>query len=128
MSPAAERSSLGPSGSGRVYKICPRADWGGACACGELTPSADDARDGYVHLSAPAQVRGTLDRHFAGQSGLMLLTIEISRLPEGALRWEPSRGGQLFPHLYGAFQIELVSESLELTRDAEGRMQLPPGL
>ena len=128
MSRDAKATPLGPASAALLYKICPLLAWKEACDDGEFAPSEDDARDGYVHLSAPEQVRGTLDRHFAGQSGLVLLTIESGRLPDGALRWEPSRGGQLFPHLYGPFHVGFVSESVELTRDADGRIRLPPAL
>lgn len=124
----AKRTPSGPAGGAIVYKICPLAAWQRACIEGELAPSRDDARDGYVHLSAPEQVRGTLDRHFAGQSGLVLLVIASARLPEAALRWEPSRDGQLFPHLYARFQVGFVSESVELTCDADGRIELPEPL
>lgn len=81
-----------------VYKIVPRAVW-------EAAPSAwagseHDARDGFVHLSSAAQVTGTRTRHFAGQTDLLCLTVDPARLPAGALRWEPSRDGKRFPHLY----------------------------
>lgn len=113
---------------GALYKICPRRSWGEARALGRLPVSPDDARDGYVHLSAAAQVRGTLARHFAGQAELVLLRLSIERLPAGALRWEAARNGELFPHLYAELTVELVAEVLELPLDEQQRHVLPRGL
>ena len=92
-----------------VYKICTTSDWDRAQAMGVLEPSLDDKRDGFVHLSAKTQVEGTLERHFKGRTGLMLLTVDTSRLPAGALKWEASRGGDLFPHLYGNLPLSAVT-------------------
>ncbi len=81
-----------------VYKIV-RADvW--AAAPDPWPGSPDDLRDGFVHLSTAAQVEGTLAKHFAGQQGLIVLTVDLARLPADAVKWERSRGDQLFPHLY----------------------------
>jgi uncharacterized protein (DUF952 family) len=110
-----------------LYKICPRQSWSQAQELGELPVSRDDARDGYVHLSEARQVRGTLARHFAGQRELVLLVIPRARVPEGALRWEAARSGELFPHLYASLRSELVSEALELGLDAAGQHVLPQG-
>ena len=87
--------------------------------------SRDDLRDGYVHLSAPQQVRGSLDKHFAGQTELVLLVIPSGGLPPEALRWELSRGGELFPHLYAELHCGFVSQVIEITCDADGRQLLP---
>ena len=108
-----------------VYKICPRADWLRARQFGELMPSDDDVRDGFVHLSRKSQVAGTLARHFAGQGDLVLLAVRVERLPEAALRWEPSRGGQLFPHLYGDLPISAVGQHATVSVDAGGNVSLP---
>lgn len=81
-----------------VYKIVDATTW--AQAPDPWSGSADDRRDGFVHLSSATQVDGTLARHFAGQSGLLVLAVDPAKLPAGALRWEPSRDGQRFPHLY----------------------------
>lgn len=70
-----------------------------------------DQADGFVHLSAPAQVAGTLAAHFAGAQGLLLLTIDPARLPPGALRWETSRGGEAFPHLYAPLPHSAVVQA-----------------
>lgn len=82
-----------------IFKICTRAEWAGATATGVYGGSALDHHDGFIHLSAPAQVRETAARHFAGQSDLVLVALGESALAN--LKWEPSRGGALFPHVYG---------------------------
>ena len=92
---------------------------------GVLPLSRDDARDGCVHLSAAHQVRGTLERHFARQPELLLLALLPLRFPQGALRWEASRNGELFPHLYGELRTELVSDVFELPLDGTERHVLP---
>lgn len=111
-----------------VYKICRREEWLRANELGELVPSADDSRDGFVHLSRAGQVRGSLDRHFAGQTDLVLLAVRVERLPEGLLRWEASRGGQLFPHLYGRVAPASVEQVFDLPLDVHGAHGLPEGL
>lgn len=111
-----------------LYKVCPRSSWSEALKVGVLPLSRDDARDGYVHLSAAHQVRGTLDRHFARQPELVLLALLPARFPEGALRWEASRNAELFPHLYGELRAELVSEVFELPLDGAERHVLPQTL
>ncbi len=82
-----------------VYKVLTTPQRAALLADGQFDGSAADMADGFVHLSARDQVRGTLARHFRGQAGLWLLAVEVSALPEGALRWEVSRRGALFPHL-----------------------------
>src|SRR5688500_3994550 len=91
-----------------IYKICPRQAWAEAERTGTLELSAADRRDGFVHLSALHQVQATAEKHFAGQSDLLLLAVAVSRLPPGALRWERSRGGDEFPHLYAPLQSTFV--------------------
>lgn len=115
-----------PTGS-VVYKICPLQSWLAARSSGALSPSEDDQRDGYVHLSAAHQVKGSLARHFAGRPDLVLLAVNVDVLPAGALVWEESRDGQLFPHLYGVLSVDLVSRMLDLPLDDQGRHQLPEG-
>lgn len=91
-----------------IYKIVPADVWRLAEARGRFDGSDVDARDGYVHFSDAAQVAETARRHFAGQSDLLLVAVSTARLGE-ALRWEPSRDGALFPHLYGPLLLEAVS-------------------
>jgi uncharacterized protein (DUF952 family) len=83
-----------------VYKIAKAADWQHATSSGRFVGSADDIRDGFIHLSAKHQLRGTLEKHFSGESELVLIAIEAEVLGP-SLKWEVSRGGDLFPHLYG---------------------------
>ncbi len=87
-----------------IYKICPRADWEAAAGAGVYHGSPVDRRDGFIHFSTAAQVDGTLARHFAGQRDLVLVAVDATALG-AALRYEPSRGGELFPHLYAALDV-----------------------
>ena len=83
----------------RVYKILDRAEWAGAQAAGAFRGAEIDLQDGYIHLSTATQAAETARRHFGGRADLVVLELEADDL--GAdLRWEPSRGGDLFPHLY----------------------------
>jgi uncharacterized protein (DUF952 family) len=90
-----------------VYKICGRAEWDAAVARGEYTGSADDARDGFIHFSTAEQVAETAAKYFARRSDLVLLEVDAAQLGS-ALRFESSRGGALFPHLYGALPLTAV--------------------
>jgi uncharacterized protein (DUF952 family) len=82
-----------------IYKILRLPEWVEFEAAGESLGSPDDRADGFVHFSTAGQVPGTLERHFAGETGLMLLAVDADAAGP-ALRWEPSRGGALYPHLY----------------------------
>jgi uncharacterized protein (DUF952 family) len=84
-----------------IFKVCGREEWAAAKVAGVYRGSADDRRDGFIHFSTQAQLPGTLAKHFAGRDDLVLIAIEADALGD-ALKWEPSRGGDLFPHLYGA--------------------------
>ena len=102
-----------------VYKILPRAEWIAAQDALAFEGSPVDLRDGYIHLSTAAQAAETARLHFAGQDGLVLLKLRTDTLAD-RLKWEPSRGGQLFPHLYGRLHPrEVVSaQPLELNGDS----------
>jgi uncharacterized protein (DUF952 family) len=91
----------------RVYKILTTPQLEALRAEGSTLGAPIDLRDGYVHLSAEDQVAGTLALHFQGQSGLWVLGVDADALGD-ALRWEPSRGGALFPHLYGPLPLSAV--------------------
>lgn len=84
----------------RIYKILPRAEWTLARDLGRFEGSAVDRQDGYIHFSTATQAPETARRYFAGQADLVVLEVEGDDLAP-ALKWEPSRGGDLFPHLYG---------------------------
>ena len=90
-----------------VYKICTAAEWREATAAGVFRGSPVDLRDGYIHLSTGAQLADTLRLHFAGQRDLVLVEVDSADLGD-ALRREPSRGGALFPHLYGVLAVSLA--------------------
>ncbi len=93
----------------RAYKILSAAEWECALTLGVFAGSAVDLADGYIHLSTAEQTAETAARHFRGRSDLLLLEVETTTL--GAdLRWEPSRGGALFPHLYGDLPVTAVLE------------------
>jgi uncharacterized protein (DUF952 family) len=96
-----------------IYKICTRAEWEAAVSQGVYRGSAVDQRDGFIHFSQAHQVDETLRRHFAGQSDLVRVSIDPTALGP-SLRYEPSRGGELFPHLYGPLPIGLVNEVVPL--------------
>jgi uncharacterized protein (DUF952 family) len=120
------RSSI-PGKSGRlriIYKICPAPHWREAERRGSYRGSADDVRDGFIHFSTAAQLAGTLQKHYAGQSGLFLVAVNADALGD-ALRWEPSRGGDLFPHLYGDLDLGDVTAVLDLRIRADGSHVIP---
>jgi uncharacterized protein (DUF952 family) len=103
----------------RIYKILPRRDWEAACNAGVYEGSELDRADGFIHFSSADQAQETASRHFRGQAGLVVLEVEADDLG-AALRWEPSRGGALFPHLYGALPTSLVRGLAEAPLDPEG--------
>ena len=106
-----------------IYKILPRADWEAALAQGRFDGASIDLQDGYIHFSTAAQAQETAARHFRGQSGLVLAAFETDDLGP-ALRWEPSRGGQLFPHLYAPLDPALARAVTEAPLGADGVPQL----
>ncbi len=104
-----------------VYKIVPRALWLEAEETGSFVGAAVDMDDGFIHLSAADQVVETARRHFAGQSDLLLVAVEAEALGE-ALRWEASRGGALFPHLYGPLPVPATAWAKPLPLGPEGHV------
>ncbi len=110
-----------------VYKIMSKADFAAAERGGRFAGSADDLRDGFIHLSAAHQLEGTLAKHFAGQEGLVLLALDVSRLGP-ALKWEASRRGALFPHLYAPLDLGAMLWMERLPLRADGRHELPEGV
>ena len=110
-----------------VFKVAPRAQWEAACSKGGFTGSADDVRDGFIHLSLRTQLAGTLAKHFRNQHDLVLIQFETRDLGE-ALRWEVSRGGEEFPHLYGVLPTAQAVAVHRLPIDADGVPQLPEDL
>lgn len=96
-----------------LYKIMPRQDWEKAQANGIYEGSEVDRRDGFIHLSAAHQVHATAQKHFSGQNDLLLVSVTEEALGKG-LKWEVSRGGELFPHIYGALPLSAVREAIPL--------------
>ena len=102
-----------------IYKILHRKEWLAAQRAGVFAGSGIDIEDGYIHFSTAAQAGETGRKHFQGQSDLVVL--EIDSAPLGAaLVWEPSRGGALFPHLYGKLSTTHVVAVHDAPLDAEG--------
>lgn len=108
----------------RIYKIMAASEWAAAQTDGVYTGSAHDRRDGFIHFSAESQVAETAAKHFAGRTDLMLLAVDPSVL-EPALKWEPSRGGALFPHLYAPLPVSAVVAAAELPVGPDGRHIFP---
>jgi uncharacterized protein (DUF952 family) len=90
-----------------IYHMCSQAEWAAAEAAGFYHGSSQDAADGFIHFSAPQQIRESARKHRAGQADLVLVTVDASKLG-AALKWEASRGGALFPHLYGPLPLTSV--------------------
>jgi uncharacterized protein (DUF952 family) len=107
----------------RIYKILPRAEWDAARAVGCFAGSAVDHQDGYIHFSTAAQAGETARRYFRGQPDLVVLEVEGDDLGD-TLKWEPSRGGDLFPHLYGVLLTGQVNAVHTAPLDADGIPQI----
>ncbi|MFN3352285.1 MAG: DUF952 domain-containing protein [Brevundimonas sp.] len=105
-----------------AFKILSVDDWLDWRATGSFAGSAVDLADGYIHLSTEPQVSETARRHYAGRPDLMLIEVDLGRV-EG-LRWEPSRGGDLFPHLYAPLSIGAVVGVRTLSVAADGAVTL----
>ncbi len=108
----------------RIYKICSASAWREAERQGVYRGSIDDARDGFIHFSTAAQVAGTAGKHFLGQTGLFLIEVDADALG-AALRWEPSRDDQLFPHLYGELDLGAVTAVFDLPARSDGSHDIP---
>lgn len=112
-----------------IYTLVRLADWRAAEAAGAYAGSADDARDGFLHFSTAAQVRGSAAKHRAGVPDLMLVEADVAALG-AALRWEAAAGGKrpgLFPHLYAALPLSAVTRVVALPLGADGVHAFPDG-
>lgn len=112
---------------GSIFHICRREEWTAALSAGRYDGSSQDARDGFIHFSTGQHVRASAAKHRAGQADLVLLTVDPKQLGE-ALRWEPSRGGALFPHLYGPLPLDAVRSIDDLPLSADGSHVFPSDL
>ena len=90
-----------------IYKVLRPSEWAHAQASGVFSGSPDDVRDGFIHFSTAEQLDATIGRHFAGEREVVVLEVAAAALGD-ALRWEPSRGGAVFPHLYGELALANV--------------------
>jgi uncharacterized protein (DUF952 family) len=107
-----------------VYKICHTPLWREAERAGVFRGSDVDLRDGFIHFSTAAQAVETAAKHFAGQHDLLLVHVDTAALDE-KLKWEPSRGGALFPHLYGDLRLSAVTKVESLPLGADGAHKFP---
>src|SRR4051794_12587961 len=94
-----------------IYKVLRPTEWAHAQVARVFSGSPDDRRDGFIHFSTAEQLTATIERHFAGVTGLVVLEVETQAVG-AALRWEPSRGGALFPHLYGELPLSAVVRAI----------------
>ena len=115
-----------PDTTSIIYHVCRRDEWLAAVARGAYAGSSQDQADGFIHFSDLAQVRASTAKHRAGQDDLTLLVVDASRLGD-ALKWETSRGGMLFPHLYAELPVDAVVETVDITLGADGVHVFPDG-
>jgi uncharacterized protein (DUF952 family) len=106
-----------------AYKVL-TADQMVALESGSFAGAPIDLTDGYIHLSTAQQLDETVDKHFAGQTDLPSAAVDLEAQGE-TLKWEPSRGGQLFPHIYGPLLLETVIAYGPIERDEQGKVKLP---
>lgn len=108
-----------------IYHMCPAEAWAAAVAAARYDGTADDRRDGFIHFSTATQIAESARRYRAGQRGLVLVAVAAERL--GArLRWEKSRGGALFPHLYGPLDPAEAASAVPLPVSSDGEHIFPP--
>jgi uncharacterized protein (DUF952 family) len=107
-----------------IHHMCREEEWAAAKLSGSYPGSSQDAADGFIHFSTASQIVESAARHRAGQTGLVLLSVP-ARLLGDALKWEPSRGGELFPHLYGPLPVDAVTAADPLPLGPDGRHVFP---
>lgn len=107
----------------RIYKILSRAEWTAAEAAGRFEGSAVDRQDGFIHFSTAVQAPETARRYFAGLPDLVILEVEGDDLGD-ALKWEPSRGGDLFPHLFAPLPVDAVRKVHDAPLGPDGLPQM----
>lgn len=114
-----------PAATVFIYKICPEALWRAAENAGVFRGAPVDVQDGFIHFSTAAQAVETAAKHFAGQDDLLLVQVDSGLLGE-RLKWEVSRGGALFPHLYGDLDLAAATKVVRLPLRPDGRHVFPP--
>lgn len=107
-----------------IYHMCRAEEWAAAVAAGSYAGSSQDRADGFIHFSTRDQIVESARKHRAGQDGLLLVAVEADRLGD-RLRWEPSRGGDLFPHLYGPLDPAESASICPLPLGPDGRHVFP---
>ena len=107
-----------------IYKILPRQLWSAAIEAGAFQGSPLDVADGFIHFSTAAQVRDTAAKHFAGQEDLLLIAVSTDGFGD-ELKWEPSRGGDLFPHLYAPLTVDRALQVTPLPLGPGGHHVFP---
>jgi len=107
-----------------AYKVLTANELAELESAGRFDGAPADLADGYIHLSTAAQLAGTLERHFAGQADLQLAAVDVEALGD-AVRWEPARGGDLFPHLFAPLTLDAVLAYGPLEHAADGTVKLP---
>ena len=109
-----------------IYHMCTQAEWQAAKSKGEYLGSSQDTVDGFIHFSTQDQIVASAAKHRAGQTGLVLLSVDPAFLGD-ALKWGQARGGDLFPHLHGPLPVSVVLAADDLPLGADGRHVFPPG-
>lgn len=107
-----------------AYKVLTGEQFAGLQETARFEGAPIDLEDGYIHMSTAEQVTETVDKHFAGQDGLHVAAVDLAGLGD-AVKWEPSRGGALFPHLYSPLPLAAVLAHGPLERDDDGKVRLP---
>lgn len=114
----------GTAKDSKAYKILSKPQWEEWQASGTFSGAGIDINDGFIHLSTAPQAGETYDKFFAGQSGLVLAEVDLEKLGSEPVKWEPSRHGELFPHVYGKIPLTaVVSHSEDITRDQLDEIQ-----
>ena len=108
-----------------IFKICDHAEWAAAEQAGVYHGSDHDLADGFIHFSTASQLPGTLAKHYTGRDGLVLIAFDAAAFGD-ELKWEPARGGELFPHLYAPLKTGLALWTTPLPLDEQGVHILPP--
>lgn len=111
----------------RIYHLARKADFALAASLGRYSGSDADRADGFLHFSTAGQIRESAAKHRAGEIDLVLIEADPAKLGE-SLRWETSRGGQQFPHLYGVLPLDAITRTADLALDASGTHQFPAWL
>jgi uncharacterized protein (DUF952 family) len=122
---SSQNETFDPERVTTIYRLLRATDYREARALGIFRGSEHDLRDGFIHFSAAHQVAETAAKHYAAERDLVLLFVDVASV-EDSLRWEVSRNGERFPHLYAELSFDAVRRVLALELDAEGRHRFPP--